>query len=183
MTLETNRLILKTSDTEMTDQVFKYYYDNRDFFAKYEPSRDEEYYTFDYQYALLRQEAGNMERLTGAYYYYYLKVDPEHIIGSISFSRLRKDPYFSTIFGYNIDYRFQGQGYCTEACRGAMEHVMEIAPIHRIDARVLTDNAKSIRVLDRLGFEKEGFEKASILIGGEFRDHLRYAYLNEGFEV
>ena len=178
---ETERLLIRTSDTELTEQLLKYYSDNRAFFEKYEPSRDESYYTADYQRALLAQEGRNMNNLTGAYYYYYLKKDPEHIIGSISFSRIRKEPYASTIFGYNIDERFQGQGYCTEACRAAIEHVLKIAHIHRIESRALVDNQKSIRVLERLGFFCEGFEKASILINGEFRDHNRYAFLNENY--
>ena len=178
---ETERLMIKTSDAEMTAQVLKYYSDNRAFFEKYQPSRDDTYYTMDYQRALLMQEERNMANLTGAYYYYYLKKDPEHIIGSISFSRIRKEPYASTIFGYNIDERFQGQGYCTEACKGSIEHVFTLAPIHRIESRALMDNQKSIRVLERLGFFYEGFEKASILINGEFRDHNRYALLNEKY--
>ncbi len=181
MTFETDRLILKTSDTDMTEQVLKYYSDNKAFFAKYEPSRDDSYFTYEYQNALLRQEHSNIEKQTGAYYYYYLKIDPDHVIGSISFSRIRREPYLSTIFGYNIDERFQGQGYCTEACRAAIADVLEKTHIHRIESRVLTDNDRSIRVLERLGFFEEGFEKRSILIGGEFRNHLRYAYLNEEY--
>ena len=77
--------------------------------------------------------------------------------------------------------KHQGHGYCTEACKASMEHVLSIAHIHRIESRVLTTNEKSIHVLERLGFFHEGFEKASILIGGEFRDHLRYAYINENY--
>ena len=57
---ETERLMIKTSDAEMTAQVLKYYSDNRAFFEKYEPARDDTYYTMDYQRALLMQEERNM---------------------------------------------------------------------------------------------------------------------------
>ena len=33
-------------------------------------------------------------------------------------------------------------------------------------------------VLERLGFSYEGTEIAGILIGGSFRDHFRYAWIN-----
>lgn len=178
---ETERLIIKSSDTDLTEQLLDYYYRNKDFFAKYEPERGNSYFTPEYQRALLAQEVRNMDNLTGAYYYYFLKDDPERIIGSLSFSRIRREPYASTIFGYNIDEKCQGHGYCTEACRESIDHLLSIVPVHRIESRALMDNKKSIRVLERLGFFYEGFEKASILIGGEFRDHNRYALLNENY--
>ena len=122
-----------------------------------------------------------MDNLTSAYYYFSLKEEPDKVIGSISFVRIRPEPYASVIFGYNLHEKYQGHGYCTEACKASIEHVLSIARIHRIESRVLTDNEKSVHVLERLGFFHEGFEKASILIGGEFRDHLRYAYLNPDY--
>ena len=150
---ETERLMIKTSDAEMTAQVLKYYSDNRAFFEKYEPSRDDTYYTMDYQRALLMQEERNMANLTGAYYYYYLKKDPEHIIGSISFSRIRKEPYASTIFGYNIDERFQGQGYCTEVCRAILDYGKNVMKHNTFFARAVKENGASVRVLQKLGFQ------------------------------
>lgn len=179
--IESDRLILRGSDMSFLYELYTYYKENRDFFEKYEPARGDRYYTLDYQQKLLQLEVDNMDRLTSAYYYYSLKEDPETIIGSLSFSRIRKEPYASAIFGYNIHEKFQGHGYCTEACKRAIEHLLTIAHIHRLEARVLTYNEKSARVLERLGFFHEGFEKAGILIDGEFRDHLRYAWINEDY--
>ena len=181
VTFESERLILRGSDMSFLDEVFRYYRENRTFFEKYEPERGDLYYTIEYQTKLLEFEVNTMEKLASVYYYYFLKDDPNRVIGSISFSRIRKEPYASTIFGYNIHEDFQGHGYCTEACRAAIENVLTLAHIHRIESRVLTDNIKSIHVLERLGFFHEGFEKAGILIGGEFRDHLRYAWINENY--
>ena len=178
---ESERLILRTSYAITAKQLLKYYSDNRAFFEQHEPHQGEYYYTLDYQERALAQEKANMDRMTSAYYYYFLKEDPEKMIGSMSFCRIRKEPYASTIFGYNLDENLQGHGYCTEACAACMEHLLSYAHIHRIEARVLTDNEKSVHVLERLGFFHEGFEKASILIGGKFRDHLRYAYINENY--
>jgi Acetyltransferases, including N-acetylases of ribosomal proteins len=180
-TFESDRLIMRGSDMSFLDAVIKYYTENREFFEKYEPSRGDLYYTRDYQTRLLEMEVSNMARLQSVYYYYFLKEDPDTVIGSISFSRIRREPYASTIFGYNIHEKYQGHGYCTEACKASIERVLQLAHIHRIECRVLTYNEKSIHVLERLGFFHEGFEKAGILIDGEFRDHLRYAWINENY--
>ncbi len=178
---ESDRLIIRTSYEITPEQLLKYYSDNREFFEQHEPLQGDAYYTLDYQTKALQFEVNNMDRMLSAYYYYFLKEEPDVMIGSMSFCRIRKEPYASTIFGYNIDEKCQGHGYCTEACEASRQHLLSNAHIHRIEARVLTDNEKSVHVLERLGFFHEGFEKASILIGGKFRDHLRYAYINEDY--
>ena len=178
MTFETERLILQTSDLSLDEKLLRYYSENRDFFSKHEPEWPEQYYTLEYQRRTLEMEVQNMERRASAYYYYFLKEDPERVIGSISFVRIRREPYASTIFGYNLHEAFQGHGYCTEACRAAIQDVLRFAHIHRIESRVLTDNDRSIHILKNLGFVYEGMEYEGILIAGSFRDHYRYAYIN-----
>lgn len=181
MVFETDRLILQTSDPSLSGKLLKYYSENRAFFEKHEPVWPEQYYTLEYQRKVLEAEVKNMENRASAYYYYSRKEEPERIIGSISFVRIRKEPYASTIFGYNLDESCQGHGYCTEACRAAIREVLKFAHIHRIESRVLTDNPKSSAILERLGFVHEGIEYAGILINGEFRDHFRYAWINEEY--
>lgn len=178
---ETDRLVLQTSNMDLAPKMLEYYTENRAFFDKYEPTHLDRYYTLDFQTRMMEIEVKNMETLSSAYYYFSLKDDPEKIIGSISFVRIRPEPYASVIFGYNLHEDYQGHGYCTEACKESIKHVLGLVRIHRIESRVLTTNEKSIHVLERLGFFHEGFEKKSILIAGEFRDHLRYAYINEDY--
>jgi ribosomal-protein-alanine N-acetyltransferase len=175
--IETERLIIKTSDVVFADQLLDYYSSNRKFFDKYEPVHIDKYYTLDFQQKALQFEMNNIEKGTAEYYYVYLKEEPDKIIGSLSYCNIRRHPYFSTIFGYNLDENYQGHGYATESCKATMEDVLEHHNIHRIEARVLTDNQKSINILERLGFKKEGYEYSSIYIRNGFRDHYRYAYI------
>ena len=181
VSFESERLLIRMSDVEFTDALLDYYSRNRDFFSHAEPARTDAYYTHDVQERILRQEMENIEGSVSYYYYYSLKEDPDTIIGSISFVRIRKMPYFSVIFGYDLDEHMQGNGYATEACAASIKHILSKQEIHRIESRVRTDNQKSIRVLERLGFVFEGDEFKSIYLEGEFRDHYRYAYINEDF--
>ncbi|MCR5213554.1 MAG: GNAT family N-acetyltransferase [Eubacterium sp.] len=179
---ETERLIIQTSDPDLDAKMLKYYYDNKAFFEEHEPAQPDQYFTLPIQRRILEQEAQNMENKVCAYYYFALKENPDLIIGSISFIRIRKEPYANVVFGYNLHEKYQGNGYCTEACKASIEDVLKFAPIHRIEARAMVDNYKSINVLERCGFSYEGIERKSILLGGEFRDHLRYAYINENYQ-
>ena len=51
--------------------------------------------------------------------------------------------------------------------------------LHRLEANVQPGNAASLRCIRRLGFEREGFSRRFLMIGGEWRDHERWALLAE----
>ena len=179
--LVTERMVFRSSGPELTEAVLDYYLRNRDFFSKAEPERTDTYFTAEYQLQLQELEKKKIEKGLSAYYYGSLKTDPNRIIFSVSYVNIRKAPYYSTIFGYDLDEELQGHGYATEAILASIDDVLKKHEIHRIEARVLPDNIKSVSILENVGFSYEGIEKSSILLRGKFRDHKRYAYINENF--
>ena len=50
----------------------------------------------------------------------------------------------------------EGRGYATEAVRTALAFAFGPMGVHRIEADVDPDNAASLRVLERIGFRREG---------------------------
>ena len=64
-------------------------------------------------------------------------------------------------------------------CRILIPIVMEHYTLHRMEARVSVNNERSVRLLERLGFENEGIEKQSIFVLGDFTDHYRFALLKD----
>ncbi len=53
-------------------------------------------------------------------------------------------------------------------------------PVHRIEALVIPGNIASIRVLQKLGFEKEGLRREFGFWKGRYQDVCLYALLNPG---
>ncbi len=177
--LITDRLIIKTSEEEFAPKLAKYYLKNREWFEEFEFTHQDSYYTEEYQLRSMKYEMQEIEKKQNIYYYVFLKEDPETIIGTISYSRLRPAPYLSTIFGYDLGHDYWGKGLMKEACMETIKEIFQTYGMHRIEARVSPANIRSIYLLQRMGFVLEGVEYKSVQVRGEFRDHLRYAKLNE----
>lgn len=61
-----------------------------------------------------------------------------------------------TDLGYRLMSTHWGQGYATEACRAILEDGFPRWKLESVIALVLPENVGSVRVLDKLGFEREG---------------------------
>src|SRR3546814_41098 len=80
--------------------------------------------------------------------------------------------------GYQIDAECEGRGLMTEALRLAIDFMFARFGLHRIMANYIPDNHRSGRVLERLGFEKEGYARNYLFIDGAWRDHVLTALIN-----
>ncbi len=175
--IETKRLLVLQRNEEIADQLLTFYDENRQEFEAYDPLLSDNFYTVEYQRAVIRYEQKEIAEGTSMHYYVYLREDPDTIIGNIDFHRIRPNPFFSTIISYRFHHAYQGKGYATEALQSAISAMYETTKLHRMEARVAVDNEASIRLLKRLGFVYEGREYESVLIHGAFKDHLRYSLL------
>ena len=52
--------------------------------------------------------------------------------------------------------------------------------LHRVQANVRPENARSLRLLEQAGFEREGFAREYLFIDGAWRDHIMLAIRNPG---
>lgn len=57
--------------------------------------------------------------------------------------------------GFLLNRRFWGQGYAAEAASAVVDYVFTIPNVHRVWATCDTENSASVRVLEKLGFERE----------------------------
>ena len=71
-----------------------------------------------------------------------------------------------------------GRGYATEAARVLLDFGFGSLGLHRIWADCDSENAASIRVLQKLGMRQEGHLRHDCQIRGEWRDTLVFAILD-----
>lgn len=99
-------------------------------------------------------------------------------IGDIGIHRQTNEPDEAEI-SYAFARSAQGQGYATEAVKGVVGYLFNVVGLHRITALVYADNARSIALVERLGFRKEAHFYKSARRNGEWVDDVMYAILEE----
>ena len=85
---------------------------------------------------------------------------------------------YSAEVGYWLGEERWGRGICTEALALFTEHAFAELGVLRLFALPLADNAASIRVLEKAGFECEGILRSSCVKYGVARDQALYARVN-----
>jgi RimJ/RimL family protein N-acetyltransferase len=79
--------------------------------------------------------------------------------------------------GYAMGHAYWGKGYMNEALKALVSHAFEVMGLRRLEADVDPRNATSIRTLERLGFQREGFLRERWHVNGEIQDALFYGLL------
>jgi len=108
----------------------------------------------------------------------FKKEDRNKAIGNICFSNIIYGNFLSCFLGYKLDKNEINKGYTTEAVKKGILIIFNEYKLHRVEANIIPENLRSIRVVEKLGFEKEGYSKRYLNIGGKWRDHIHYAIYN-----
>lgn len=99
------------------------------------------------------------------------------IAGIVNVSEIVRGPLQSAYLGYYGVIGFQGRGYMREALSWVVGHCFSALSLHRLEANIQPGNEASLALVRRLGFRKEGYSPRYLRMGGEWRDHERWAIL------
>lgn len=125
---------------------------------------------------LTRNETASDER-----FFICLKTDGK-IVGSINLSQIFLGNFRNAYLGYFVGAEFAGKGLTTEAIKLILRFAFRNLKLHRIEANVQPENLASIRVLRKNGFTKEGFSRRYLKIDKKWRDHERWAIIEEDWK-
>jgi ribosomal-protein-alanine N-acetyltransferase len=114
-----------------------------------------------------------------------LAVRPEDgaIVGYFNISQIIRGPLQSAFLGYGGVAEWSGRGYMTAALRLVLERAFTDLALHRLEANIQPGNAASIALVERCGFVREGFSERYLKIGGQWRDHARFAIRAEQWQA
>jgi len=149
---------------------------SRAFLTPWEPTWPENDLTRTAFRARMRRYARDV-RADAAYPYFIFRRSDGVLVGGLTLGQVRRGVAQATSLGYWMGEPYAGKGHMTDAVRALAPFVFQTLRLRRIEAACLPSNAASIRLLERVGFVREGYARSYLCIAGEWRDHLLYALL------
>jgi ribosomal-protein-alanine N-acetyltransferase len=85
--------------------------------------------------------------------------------------------------GYALGRAHWGKGYMQETLKAVLTYAFEVLNFHRIEADVDPRNTASVRTLERLGFQREGYLRERWQVNGEIQDAFFYGLLRPDWDA
>jgi RimJ/RimL family protein N-acetyltransferase len=104
------------------------------------------------------------------------RVGEDRLIGTVTLYDIDLDQGRAAI-GYALGREHWGQGIARAAVRLAIAYAFDTLGLRRLEADTDPRNRASIRLLEALGFEREGLLRQRWRVGGEIQDSLLYGLL------
>ena len=104
------------------------------------------------------------------------RVSDGAFIGWCSVSRWNPE-YRSAALGYCFNDAAWGQGFATEAGHALLGWAFDTLDLNRVQAETDTRNVASARVLEKLGFVREGTLREDCVVNGEVSDSWVYGLI------
>lgn len=104
------------------------------------------------------------------------------VVGTAALFNLHRESRRAEV-GYTLGREHWHRGYAGEAVAGLLDHAFGALDLRRIEADIDPRNAASARVLERLGFVKEGRLRERWEVAGEISDSVLYGLLRREWRV
>jgi RimJ/RimL family protein N-acetyltransferase len=104
------------------------------------------------------------------------RTSDDHVIGTCTLGRIDRDHRRAEL-GYALGRPHWGGGLASEAVQLALGYAFDELGLHRIEADIDPRNERSIALVTRLGFRREGYLRERYHVGGEIQDALLFGLL------
>ena len=100
------------------------------------------------------------------------------VVGVVSLTF--EQDYRISVIGYGIHGDLRGRGLAVEAAQTVIDHAFaNYSRLRKIRAHTDAENVASIRVLEKLGFSREGVLRSNQFVKGQFCDEAIFGLLRE----
>ena len=175
--LETARCLLTVLQPDSAGVLLEYKRRNQAHLAAWEPGRaaDE---TLEVSCQLAAERSAQGFASGTAVQFIALDRTSQTMVAACNFTNIVRGPLQACNLGYSVDCARQGQGLMREVVQAGMDYMFEVCGLHRIMANHMPSNLRSAKLLQALGFEREGYAKAYLRIAGQWEDMVLNARIN-----
>ncbi|WP_139973596.1 MULTISPECIES: GNAT family N-acetyltransferase [Brucella/Ochrobactrum group] len=149
---------------------------SRAFLAPWEPSWPDDDLTKSAFRYRIRRFQDEISAGTG-YPFFVFRNSDNKLVGGITLGNIRRGVGQNGMIGYWSGQPYAGKGYMTEALSLVIPFAFDQLRLHRIEAACIPHNERSIRLLEKAGFEREGLLRSYLKINGFWQDHLLFALI------
>ncbi len=169
--IQTNRLILKEIKIEDAEQIYKLFSDKE--LLKYTDNDIHKTIKDTKELIGIYQK----EQKTGKSFRWAIWLKKtNNIIGILSIYHINRKHKFATI-GSFLDRNYQKNGFMPEARLATINYAFNKLKLNRLEAQVFVKNMYSIKMLEKLGFKKEGRLRQNFMINNKLEDSFMYSIL------
>ena len=176
--LETENLIISVLKPVDFELLVKYENDNRNHLSPWEPTRIKEYFSFEETKKRVELNFENFQLGSSISLVAFDKSKSE-ILCLCTFSNIVHGAFQACNLGYSISEKKQGTGLMFEMLQASIQYVFTEYNLHRVMANYIPSNIRSGKLLDKLGFQKEGLAKSYLKIAGSWQDHVLTSKINQ----
>ncbi|MGB9369675.1 MAG: GNAT family protein [Xanthobacteraceae bacterium] len=118
------------------------------------------------------------QRADTSYAFFLFRKSDDALVGGLTLANIRRGVAQAGSLGYWIGEPFSRRGLMTGALHGLVPFAFGSLRLHRLEAACIPSNAASIRLLEKMGFVREGYAREYLCINGLWQDHLLFARLH-----
>lgn len=107
-------------------------------------------------------------------------IDADELIGIVTLFAVNRMQRRAEV-GYQLHPSYWGRGYAQEALRAALAYGFDALELNRVEADIDPRNQASCRLVERVGFRREGLLRERWHVNGEITDTALYGLLAREF--
>jgi ribosomal-protein-alanine N-acetyltransferase len=117
-----------------------------------------------------------LDRVAGPSHFGHFVCLPDGALaGVINVNEIVRGLFQSAYLGFYAFEPHRGRGHMFDGLRLVIARAFNRSRIHRLEANIQPGNARSIALVERLGFRREGLSLRYLKVSGRWRDHERWA--------
>ncbi|MCA0424937.1 MAG: GNAT family N-acetyltransferase [Proteobacteria bacterium] len=150
--------------------------DSRDFLERWEPVWPLDDLTRNAFRRRIRRYGAEIDN-DEAYPFFIFQGPERRLVGGLTLGNIRRGAAQSGTIGYWMGVAHAGKGIMSRAVVAVSRLAFGPLRLERIEAACLPENAVSIHLLEKAGFQREGVARNFLAIAGNRRDHILFAML------